>query len=107
MSATFEVQAQPAGSASLSIEGMDSENAPRTPISITVNGVEIFNGPNPLPDDDHSLETGTWATYTWTFDAALLQPGLNEISVSNLEAGAFGLPPFFMLDYAEITCTMP
>ena len=58
--------------------------------------------PNPLPDDDQPLETGTWATYSWSFDGALLRRGRNEISISNLETGAFSLPPFFMLDYAEL-----
>lgn len=102
MQATFNLQAQPQGTAQLSVEGMDSEGAAKTPIRIRVNGTEIFNGPNPLPDDDLPLETGTWATYTWRFDAGLLRPGPNTISISNLAPGSFGRPPFFMLDYAEI-----
>ncbi|HEX5691742.1 MAG TPA: hypothetical protein VFX76_17125, partial [Roseiflexaceae bacterium] len=60
-------------------------------------------GPNPLPDDDNPLESGTWATSSWPFDAALLQPGQNEIRISNLGEGTFSLPPFFMLDYATLT----
>lgn len=102
MQATFSLQTQPQGTAQLSVEGMDSEGAAKTPIRIRVNGTEIFNGPNPLPDDDLPLATGTWATYTWRFDAGLLRPGPNTISISNLAPGSFGRPPFFMLDYAEI-----
>jgi tRNA A-37 threonylcarbamoyl transferase component Bud32 len=103
MEASFEVAGQPAGRATLTIEGMDSEDRIKTPISIQVNGAEIFSGPNPLPDDDHPLETGTWASYSWTFDAALLRPGHNQIKIANLAEGAFSLPPFFMLDYADLS----
>jgi hypothetical protein len=102
MQAGFDLAAQPAGTATLTVEGMDSEDRLKTPISILVNGIEIFNGPNPLPDDDHPLETGTWASYVWSFDARLLHRGQNEIQVKNLAPGAFSLPPFFMLDYADL-----
>jgi len=102
MQAAFNLQTQPRGTAQLKIEGMDSEGAAKTPIRIRVNGTEIFNGPNPLPDDDLPLESGTWASYTWSFDAGLLRAGQNTISISNLAPGSFGRPPFFMLDYAEI-----
>lgn len=102
MQATFSLQSQSRGTAQLSIEGMDSEGRAKTPIRMSVNGTEIFNGPNPLPDDDLPLETGTWSTYTWSFDAELLKAGQNTISISNLAPGNIGRPPFFMLDYAEI-----
>lgn len=102
MQATFNLQTQPRGTAQLSIEGMDSEGRAKTPIRIRVNGSEIFNGPNPLPDDDLPLETGTWSSYTWSFDAGLLRAGQNTISISNLAEGSVGRPPFFMLDYAEV-----
>jgi hypothetical protein len=72
-----------------------------------VNGVEIYNGPNPLPDDDQPLETGTWASQSWEFDAALLHAGQNEITISNLAEGAFSRPPFFMLDYARLEYNAP
>jgi serine/threonine protein kinase len=103
MHAAFDAPAQPHGQVIFSIEGMDSEDRVKTQISIRVNDTEIYRGPNPLPDDDHPLETGTWATYSWSFNAALLRPGRNEVSISNLDVGAFSLPPFFMLDYATIT----
>jgi tRNA A-37 threonylcarbamoyl transferase component Bud32 len=102
MRVAFNLVAQPAGPASLTVEGMDSEGRAKTPIRIMVNGSEIYNDLNPLPDDDQPLETGTWASYTWQFDAALLRPGRNEISISNLAEGAFSRPPFFMLDYADL-----
>jgi hypothetical protein len=103
MRASFVLDGSPSGTASLTIEGMDSEGRTKTPIQLLVNGTEIYNGPNPLPDDDQPLETGTWASYSWSFDASLLHPGQNEINVSNLAEGAFSRPPFFMLDYATVT----
>jgi hypothetical protein len=102
MRASFTLADTPAGTVTLSVEGMDSEGRAKTPIQILVNGTEIYNGPNPLPDDDQPLESGTWANHGWTFNAALLRPGQNEITVRNLAEGAFSLPPFFMLDYARV-----
>ncbi|PLS79671.1 MAG: hypothetical protein CYG59_11875, partial [Chloroflexi bacterium] len=102
MQATFLVEAQPFGSAELSVEGMDSEGADKTPIVIAVNGHEIYSGPNLLPDDDLPFDSGTWDTYTWTFNAQVLQPGTNTITIANGAVGAFSRPPFFMLDYAEL-----
>src|SRR5690606_36442221 len=100
----FELQASPACTAQLSVEGMDSEGAAKTPILVEVNGTEIYRGPNPLPDDDYELETGTWDVHAFTFDGGLLRAGRNQVQISNLAEGEFGRPPFFMLDRAEIAC---
>lgn len=102
MQATFNVTGQPMGTVELSVEGMDSEDTPKTLIRITVNGQSIFEGANPLPNDDQPLESGTWATYTWEFDSSLLRSGENVIAISNLAPGQFSRPPFFMLDYADV-----
>jgi len=107
MRARFPITGTFAGTVTLTIEGMDSEGRTKTPIQIALNGVEIYNGPNPLPDDDQPLESGTWASQSWTFDAALLHKGQNEISISNLAEGAFSRPPFFMLDYAKLSYGAP
>jgi hypothetical protein len=107
MQAAFALGAQPAGEAILLIEGMDSEGGAKTPISITVNGREIYNGPNLLPDDEYPFQVGTWATAAWSFDAGLLRPGQNTITIRNLAPGAFSLPPFFMLDYAVVRAPVP
>jgi hypothetical protein len=103
MQAALQLQSQPAGTATLTLEGMDSEDRAKTPIQITVNNTEIFNGPNPLPNDDLPLDSGTWAGVDVRFDAALLRSGTNIIRISNLKPGRFSLPPFFMLDYAVVT----
>lgn len=106
MRTTFNVTSKPTSIATLNIEGMDAEGSRKTHISIEINGIEIYNGPNPLPDDDYQLDTGTWETRSWQFDTALLRMGQNEITISNLSEGNFSLPPWFMLDYAEITYTL-
>lgn len=103
MQAQFQVSGQPVGTAELRVEGMDSEGSAKTQIQITINGQAIFNGANPLPDDDQPLDSGTWNTARWPFSATLLRSGLNEIRVENLSPGQFSRPPFFMLDYAEIS----
>lgn len=107
MQARFEVVGQPAGTAELRVEGMDSEGPGKTLIQITINGQPIFEGGNPLPDDDQPLATGTWATTRWPFAASLLRPGANVVQVANLSPGQFSRPPFFMLDYAEISYATP
>jgi serine/threonine protein kinase len=104
MSAAFELPEAPECRARLTVEGMDSEGGAKTPIRVEVNGAEIYSGPNPLPDDDIPLDTGTWASHAFEFDGDLLRAGRNEVRISNLAEGAFSLPPFFMLDYAEIGC---
>jgi serine/threonine-protein kinase len=107
MRARFHLSDTFVGTVTLTIEGMDSEGRTKTPIQIAVNSVEIYNGPNPLPDDDQPLETGTWASQSWMFDATLLHAGQNEISIGNLAEGAFSRPPFFMLDNAKLSGSTP
>lgn len=107
MQTQFDIARQPTGTAELRVEGMDSEGSAKTAIRITINGQPIFEGANPLPDDDQPLATGTWATARWSFSAALLRPGANVVEVVNLSPGQFSRPPFFMLDYAEISYATP
>jgi hypothetical protein len=103
MTTAFNIPMLPEGVATLTIMGMDSEDRAKTSIDIYLNGRSIYTGPNPLPDDNLPLETGTWSTYSWTFDADLLWAGTNTLTISNLDTGAFSQSPWFMLDYAEIT----
>ena len=102
METTFELGSNVAGAAQLNIEGIDDELAGKSRITIAVNGTAIFDGDNPLPNDDMPLETGTWATYAFGFDSGLLQAGRNTITIRNHSPGGVGRPPFFMLDYAEL-----
>jgi hypothetical protein len=100
--ATFVVEAHPFGTAELNVEGLDSVGSDKTPIAIAVNGHEIYNGLNQLPDDS-PLAPKPWSSYSWTFNAQILQPGRNTVSITNLALGGVSEPPFLMLDYAHIT----
>ena len=101
--ASFLVEAQPFGSVDLSLEGLDAPGDEKTPIAITINGQEIYNGPSQLPDGQVAAEADKWGSYTWTFDAAILKPGQNTVTLRNLATGAVNQAPFFVLDYAELT----
>lgn len=102
MTASFESGTSTVGTAVLVIEGMDSEDAAKTPMRVTVNGTVIFEGRNPLPNDDAPLASGRWDQLTLPFDSSLLQAGTNTVAIINLGTGAVGLPPFIALDYAIV-----
>ena len=102
MAATFSLAAPGMGTASLTIEGMDSEDAAKTPIRIAINGVTLFEGASPFPNDDIPLQSGRWSPASFFFDASLLAAGSNTITITNLAGGGVGLPPFVALDYAVV-----
>jgi serine/threonine-protein kinase len=102
MRAVFDANGQPGGTAGLTLSGMDSEDRAKTPLRILINDQPIFEGPNPLPND-FSPNAGSWGLYTWTFDAGLLHPGRNTLTIENHAAtGQIGLPPFVMVDFARL-----
>lgn len=102
MTAKFDLATAPAGASTLMIEGMDSEDSAKSLVRVLVNNVAIFEGHNPLPNDDMPLETGRWASWSLNIDAALIHPGVNTISIVNLSPGGVGLPPFVAIDYAVL-----
>ena len=108
MRANFSIRGRPAGdedgNAALVIEGMDSENSPKTDIRIEINSNLVYEGENPLPNDTNNInDNGNWGSWTFTFPAEYLKQGNNRIEITNLEeSGGFGRPPFFMLDYAVL-----
>jgi hypothetical protein len=106
MAATFDLDSAPEGDATFSVVGLDSEDPGKTPISIAVNGTEIYVGGNPLPNDFATgiNGQGNWGTASWTIPAGLLRPGPNTVSITNLSPNSeINRPPFFMLDSATIT----
>lgn len=102
ISARFSLGAAPGGPTALTLIGMDSEGPARTEIVIAVNGITIFNGANPLPDDDYRFETGTWAEHRFPFDPTILRAGENSVSITNSSPGEFSQPPFIIVDYATV-----
>lgn len=122
MAATFEVQSQPShtASANLMVRGLDAEDAPtyqvgKSDITITINGEVINVAPdrNPFLDDDVVGSGGppTWGEKSWLFNPDILHVGSNSLVIKNetkrswipTSASDFTHPPWFMLDYAEVT----
>jgi len=106
MSALFNIDTPPTGEANLQIVGVDSEDPAKTPIRITLNNTVIYEGPDPLPNDNTSGPNGTgnWGTYVWQVNPGAFVQGTNTLTISNLSpSNKVNYPLFFMLDYAVIT----
>ena len=106
MSTRFNLEKSPKGPATLSMVAVDSEDAVKTPIRITINDTVIFEGPNPFPNDtvNNPNGRGNWGTYTWTIPAKTMKNGSNTLMINNLSASACThCPSFFMLDSAAIS----
>jgi hypothetical protein len=104
MSASFDVSGQP-GAGSLTIVGVDSEDPPKTPIQISVNGTTIYQGPDPLPNDTTAGPNGpgNWGTYTWSIPQGTLRQGTNQVTITNLDpSDKINYPIFFMLNSVTI-----
>jgi hypothetical protein len=102
ISARFSLAAIPGAPVALTLDGMDSEGPAKTEIVVAVNGITIYNGANPLPDDDYNLDTGTWADHSFPLDPGLLRIGENTLSITNSSPGNFSEPPFIIIDYATL-----
>jgi hypothetical protein len=107
MSASFDLPGPPAGAARLVVVGLDSEDGPKTPISVSVNGAELFSGPAPFENDtadpDFENAPAPWREQAWTIPPAALRAGPNTVEIRNLAAStSVGTPPFFMIDQARV-----
>ena len=58
----------------LAVEGLDDDKPGRSTFRITVNGVEIHNGPNAFPDK-------SWGRMGFSIPAGVLKAGENEILI--------------------------
>lgn len=110
MSATFKIKSNPSnGYATILIEGLDSEDSPKTHILIQINGHTVFNDQDPLQNDqpsssDYSQPSHNWSSMTVKIPVSYLKTGANRLTITNTERrGGFGEPPWFMLDYAVIS----
>ena len=106
MTASFRVAGEPNGTATLRIVGLDSEDAPKTPMRLVLNDTVLFEGPNPLPNDTccGSGGAGNWGAVELRFPARLLREGTNTLTVSNLDPSArIYFPIFVMVDEARLT----
>jgi hypothetical protein len=93
----------PRAPASLTISGLDDEWSGTNPISISVNGVEIFSGPSPFANwDGIGLgEQAVWSEISFAVPKGVLHEGANEIAVANLSPTAnFSSPPYVLVSNA-------
>ena len=106
MTATFELD-QPATSrrATVQFVGLDGENPAKNDVRFVLNGVTLYEGPNPLPDDAccGGSGPGNWGSVSFRIPTSLLV-GNNQLSVSNLEQNdCTQCSKFVMIDYVEIS----
>ena len=95
---------QPQGAATLQIVGLDGENPIKNQMSISLNEVTIYEGPNPLPDDECCGPSGpgNWGSAVFEFPGELLRAD-NTLVISNLElADCTTCPKYVMVDYATL-----
>jgi hypothetical protein len=107
MSASFELPAAPGGAARLVVVGLDSEDEAKTPISVSVNGVELFTGPAPFENDTTSQDfvnaPAPWSEEAWGIPPEALRAGTNTVEIRSLaDSGNVGVPPFFAVDAARV-----
>jgi hypothetical protein len=101
----FALDAAPIGTATLTVTGLDDELAGSTPISLEVNGQQVFAGPSPFASWDGRGDGAgaAWTTVAFELPAGLLVAGRNEVALANLApAGNFGAPPYVLLADASL-----
>jgi hypothetical protein len=93
------------GRASLRIVGLDGENDVKNPVRIVLNGVTLYEGPNPLPNDYccGGSGAGNWGSVVLEFPGSLLARD-NSLTISNLaQSDCTSCPKFVMVDYAVVS----
>ena len=104
----FRLDARPSGPATLRLTGLDDELAELNPITIEVNGQQVFSGPSPFLNWDGigNGEDAAWTEVAVTIPADVLERGRNEITIANLSpSGNFNAPPYVLL--ADATLEAP
>ncbi|NLE66756.1 MAG: hypothetical protein GX608_04965 [Lentisphaerae bacterium] len=85
----------PAGAYEMHISAMDDERPEQVKIRIAVNDKVIFEGLNPFPAKNYSVEK-----FTIPFEALLRY---NTVTIANIEPGVNKAgPPWFMVNYAVL-----
>jgi len=106
MQAVFTIDEKPRGPGELTIVGVDSEDVPKTPMLIDINGKVIFEDRDPLPNDNSNGPNapGNWGEVTFRIDPNVLQQGQNTITITNLDpSNKINYPIFIMIDSATVT----
>jgi tRNA A-37 threonylcarbamoyl transferase component Bud32 len=105
MSAAFSLVSPDANvPARLEMVGLDGENPLSNGTRISINGVTIYEGPSPFPNDTccGGSGPGNWGAVAFDIPAGVL--GLdNTLTVSNLEpTDCTECPKYVMVDFAEV-----
>jgi hypothetical protein len=89
----------------LTIVGLDSADEAKTTLRISLNGLAIYEGPNPLANSvpSGSSLSDSWGSYSWPVDPNVLLQGRNVLNITNLARSSSANPPFLALDYAAVT----
>jgi len=105
MTATFPLDQSPSSKrATIEIVGLDGENPLLNDVRFVLNGVTIYEGPNPLPNDTccGGSGSGNWGSVTFVIPTSMLGTN-NSFSVTNLEpTDCTECPKFVMVDYFEL-----
>ena len=107
MTADFSLE-QPGeitGRASLEIVGLDGENERHNLVRIELNGVTLYEGPNPLPNDTccNGTGPGNWGSAVFDVPRGVLETD-NVLAITNLEpTDCTGCPKFVMVDYVVVS----
>jgi hypothetical protein len=108
MTAPFTLAApDPSAGARLQVTGLDGENPLSNATRISVNGVTIYEGPSPFPNDTccGGSGPGNWATVAFDIPAGVLGVD-NTLTGSNLEpTDCTECPKYVMVDFAEVIYT--
>ncbi|HUR16976.1 MAG TPA: hypothetical protein VMZ33_06800, partial [Candidatus Limnocylindrales bacterium] len=106
MTASFATPGvDPSGPATLQLVGLDGENELKNATRIAINGVTIYEGPNPLPNDFGTGGPGNWGTVTFSIPAGVLGTS-NTLTVTNLEDNdCTNCPKYVMIDRAVVDYT--
>jgi hypothetical protein len=106
---SFTLDAAPQGESTLTITGLDDEWADLNPISLEVNGRQVFAGPSPWQNWDGVGDgaNAAWTSVPISIPAGLLVEGENSIVVSNqAPVASFNSPPYVLLGDAVLDIPM-
>jgi hypothetical protein len=103
--AHFRLDAPPTDAATLTLTGIDDEWLDLNPITIEVNGQQVFAGASPFANWDGTTAGAptAWTSTTVTIAPELLKTGRNRITVANLSPTVnVGSPPYILLGDASL-----
>jgi len=106
MTASFAISDTPKGPADLAVVVVDSEDPPKCLMQVLVNNQVIFDGPDPLPNDNTNgpQAPGNWGTAHFRIGPNILQQGDNTVTFINLDpSDKINYPIFIMIDSVTVT----